>query len=537
MEKRMSRISKEKSRMTDNLTVFTKARPKQDEKPVVRVAAYCRVSTDLESQKTSLENQMEVFEEQIKSHPGWKLCGIYVDKGFSGTSVKARPEFQCLISDAEEGKIDYIITKSISRFSRNTVDLLTYVRRLKEVGVGIFFEEQKLDTSGLFSEIILTIHGAFAQEESHSISENMKSGKRKRYAMGIPQWSTLYGYCKGEKKGEWKIVEKEAEMIRLIFRSYVEGKSLPQICRLLEEKGFRCVYGGKWQIKTISDILHNEKYTGDVIMQKLYKPSVLDSRSVRNDGSVLPRYYLQDHHPAIIDRQTFLDAQVTALLKDYHRGSHQYPYQPFLRCPYCAQRMVAVSLPRNRHGIGWTCGGIDKGSPERARRTDCPPYFIKTKYIDCAVLKAFDRWKKSMGLGSMETPKTVEYGFLRAYVTFISFARCDERDLFDQILILWKNGNLSCMDVDYEKPGEFPVAVPEWIDGQYYADGVPMGRGGGSSRNIYVGRLLSMDFCSRIRIYDNPHQEICPGKPEFGTIDIPTVIAPDSTKKGDMSCE
>ena len=213
----MSRIRKEQSPMAKDLTVISRKTKEKEQRKAIRVAAYCRVSTDLECQRSSLENQMELFRHRIENHPGWELCGIYVDKGLTGTSSKVRPDFLRMIADAEAGKIDYIITKSISRFSRNTVDLLNYVRRLRDVGVGVFFEEQKLDTGTIFSEMLLTIHGAFAQEESHSISENLKSGKRKRYAMGIPQWFAVYGYRKGKRKGEWEIIEEEADVIRLIF--------------------------------------------------------------------------------------------------------------------------------------------------------------------------------------------------------------------------------------------------------------------------------------------------------------------------------
>ena len=523
----MSDIRKERSSMSDDLTVFSRKIKEKENRKTIRVAAYCRVSTDLECQRTSLENQMELFKIRIQNHPDWELCGIYVDKGLTGTSSKVRPDFMRMIADAEAGKIDYIITKSISRFARNTVDLLTYVRRLKELGVSVFFEEQKLDTGTLFSEMLLTIHGAFAQEESHSISENLKSGKRKRYAMGIPQWFAVYGYRKGEKKGQWVIEESEADVIRLIFDMYIKGQSLPQICAFLNDRGERYRRRGNWEPTTVSGILHNEKYVGDIIMQKLYVPSIMSHGAQNNDGSLLPRYYLQDHHPAIIDRQTFLDVQVTALLKDYHRGSHQYPYLSFLRCPYCGERMIAVSLLRNKHGIAWTCGGPTSEKVLRSERTSCPPFFVKTKYIDRAVLKAFNELENA----DVPTPETVEYGFLREHVCCITFARCEERVLFDELLIAGSDGRRSVVEIEYEKPSEFPVACPEWIDGQYYADGVPMGRFGGTSRNIYVGRLLSMDFCSKVKIYDNPKQEICPGNPEFGTMDIPVVIAPDSTKK------
>ena len=468
---------------------------------------------------------MVLFRAQIEKHPGWVLSDIYVDKGLTGTSAKRRPEFQRMIQDASEGKIDYIITKSISRFARNTVDLLSYVRQLKEYGVGVFFEEQKLDTSGMFSEMRLTIHGDVARRRA-TASRKTKCGKRKRYAMGIPQWFAIYGYRKGEKKGQWVICEKEAKVIRKIFEMYAAGKSLPEICNYLNSSA-DLKRRGTWEPTSVSGILHNEKYVGDIIMQKYYSPNFLKTSDVKNDGSVLPRYYLQDHHPAIVDRETFLDVQVSMLLKDYHRGSHQYPYLTFLRCPYCGGRMVGVSLVRNKHGIAWTCAGQDNGFHERGRRTDCPPFFVKMKYIDRGVLRAFE-------LNGIQPPKTVEYSFLRKNVSIITFARCEERVLFDEMIIVWKDGRQTCVEIEYDKPGEFPVACPELIDGQYYADGVPIGRSGGTSRNIYMGRLISMDFCSKVRIYDNPKQQICPGNPEFGTMDIPTVIAPDSTKKGDI---
>ena len=188
----------------------------------ILVGAYCRVSTDLEMQKTSLETQMIAYEKIINDHPGWVLAGIYADKGLSGTSVNHRTEFQRMIADAKEGKLNYILVKSISRFSRNTVDLLQYVRDLKKIGVYVYFEKERIDTGKTDSEFMVSIFGAAAQEEIISLSNNMKVGRRMRFAQGKQQWTHIYGYRRG-----WEIVPAEAEVIRKIYDMYLSGCSLP----------------------------------------------------------------------------------------------------------------------------------------------------------------------------------------------------------------------------------------------------------------------------------------------------------------------
>ncbi len=196
----------------------------------ILVGAYCRVSTNLDVQKASLETQMAAYEKIIRDHPGWVLAGIYADKGLSGTSVNHRTEFQRMIADAKAGKINYILVKSISRFSRNTVDLLQYVRDLKKIGVFVYFEKERIDTGKTDSEFMVSIFAAAAQEEIISLSNNMKVGRRMRFAKGETQWTHIYGYNRG-----WEIVPEEAEVIRRIYDMYLSGSGLPEICDALSK--------------------------------------------------------------------------------------------------------------------------------------------------------------------------------------------------------------------------------------------------------------------------------------------------------------
>ena len=237
------------------------------EQKKIRVAAYCRVSTDLEEQQSSLETQMESFKSQIESRPDWELVDVYVDNGITGTQVKHRTEFLRMMKDCDDDRIDYIITKSISRFARNTLECLSYVRRLKAKNIYIYFEKERLDTSSDTSEMLLSILAAVAQEESRNISENIKWNQRKRYADGKPKWAAVYGYKK-EGELEYIIDEDEAVGVRMLFDGYMKGKSMPEICRELYEVGIYSPWGNRWTPNAISKVLKNEKYYGDVLLRK-----------------------------------------------------------------------------------------------------------------------------------------------------------------------------------------------------------------------------------------------------------------------------
>ena len=273
---------------------------------VLRVAAYCRVSTKQEEQLNSYENQVEHYTERINSENGWTLEGIYADKGISGTSVKNRDEFNRMIRRCKQGKIDMIITKSIARFARNTVDCLKYVRLLNDLGVDVYFEEQGIHSNQPGAEFYITIYGSIAQSESENISANIKWGKAQSAKEGkvIFQYKNFLGYRKGED-GQPEIVPEEAETICLIYDRFLAGDSLKGIAALLEEKGIKSPTGkAQWQFSTIQSILSNEKYKGDAIINKTYITDCI-SKKVRVNNGERPKYYVENSHPAIIDSATF----------------------------------------------------------------------------------------------------------------------------------------------------------------------------------------------------------------------------------------
>ncbi len=273
---------------------------------VLRVAAYCRVSTKQEEQLNSYENQVQHYTERIHSENGWMLEGIYADKGISGTSVKNRDEFNRMIRRCKQGKIDMIITKSIARFARNTVDCLKYVRLLNDLGVDVYFEEQGIHSNHPGAEFYITIYGSIAQSESENISANIKWGKAQAAREGkvVFRYKNFLGYRKGED-GQPEIVPEEAETIRFIYDRFLAGDSLKGIAKLLEEKGIKSPTGkAEWQFSTIQSILSNERYKGDAIINKTYITDCI-SKKVRVNNGERPKYYVENSHPAIIDSATF----------------------------------------------------------------------------------------------------------------------------------------------------------------------------------------------------------------------------------------
>jgi site-specific DNA recombinase len=276
-----------------------------------RVAAYARVSTDSEEQQTSYVAQVDHYTKFIQTQPHWKLAGVYTDEGISALNTRKRDGFNRMVSDALAGGIDLIVTKSVSRFARNTVDSLTTVRKLKEKGVEVWFEKENIFTLDSKGELLITIMSSLAQEESRSISENVTWGQRKRMADGkvsLP-YKQFLGYEKGED-GLPHIVEKEAAIVRRIFRQYMEGKTSSTIARLLEKDGIPAPAGGRiWQSATVRSILTNEKYKGHALMQKTYCADFLTKKMVKNTGQV-QQYYVEDSHPAIIHPDEFDAVQV-----------------------------------------------------------------------------------------------------------------------------------------------------------------------------------------------------------------------------------
>lgn len=277
---------------------------------MLRVAAYCRVSTTLEQQETSYEAQVSYYTEKIQSNPNWKLAGNYADDGKSATNTKKRDDFNTMIDDCMAGKIDLVITKSVSRFARNTVDSLQNIRKLKEKNIGVIFEKEGVNTLDGTGELLITILSSQAQEESRNLSENTRWGLVRRFENGVisVNHTKFLGYTKDEN-GELVIVPEEAEVVRRIFRLYLEGNSSIKIAKILKTDGIKTVTGiDTWQPSVIDQMLRNEKYMGDALLQKTYTVDFLSKKRVKNQG-IVPQYYIEDNHEAIIPRELFYRAQ------------------------------------------------------------------------------------------------------------------------------------------------------------------------------------------------------------------------------------
>ncbi len=290
---------------TVNAQTKTKSKYRQ-----LRVVAYCRVSTKQEEQLNSYETQKAYYTDRINAEPNWNLVGIFADKGITGTSVKHREEFKKMIKLCKQGKVDMIITKSISRFARNTVDCLTHTRMLKALGVDVYFEEQGIHSIQPGAEFYITIYGSIAQSESENISANVKWGKAQSAREGKVPFQCKYflGYQK-DKQGQILIVPEEAEVVKLIYRSFLEGDSMYGIKLKLESMGIKTPRGSAtWNQALISSILTNEKYIGDVLVNKTYIEDCISRRVKINNGE-RQQFYIENHHPAIIDRQMFARVQ------------------------------------------------------------------------------------------------------------------------------------------------------------------------------------------------------------------------------------
>lgn len=281
-----------------------------EDKPKLKVAAYCRVSTDSDEQATSYEAQVEHYTEYIQKKPEWEFAGIYADDGISGTNTKKREEFNRMIEDCEAGNIDMIITKSISRFARNTLDCLKYIRQLKDKNIPVFFEKEAINTMDAKGEVLLTIMASLAQQESQSLSQNVKLGLQFRYQNGQVQvnHNHFLGYTKDEE-GNLIIDPEQAEVVKRIYREYLEGYSMDKIAKGLEADGILTGAGKtKWWTSTINKILRNEKYIGDALLQKTYTTDFLNKTRVKNNG-IVPQYYVEGNHEAIIPKDIFLRVQ------------------------------------------------------------------------------------------------------------------------------------------------------------------------------------------------------------------------------------
>lgn len=332
----------------------------------LRVAAYCRVSTETEEQNSSYEVQVAHYTEFIKKNDEWEFSGIFADDGISGTNTKKREQFNRMIKECMEGKIDLIITKSISRFARNTLDCLKYIRQLKEKNISVYFEKENINTMDAKGEVLITIMASLAQQESQSLSQNVKLGIRYRYQQGKVQinHNRFMGYTKDED-GNLIIVPEEAEVIKRIFKEYLEGNSLAGIGRILESDGILTGAGKpRWRPETIKKILKNEKYMGDALLQKTVTVDFLTKKRVKNEGHA-PQYYVENNHEAIISKDIYLQVQeelhrrnniYTGADKNKRMYSSKYALSTITFCGDCGDiyRRVYWNI-RGRKKFVWRC--------------------------------------------------------------------------------------------------------------------------------------------------------------------------------------
>lgn len=321
-----------------------------------RVAAYARVSVESERMRHSLSAQVSYYSSLIQSNPEWEYAGVFADYGISGTGTRARTEFNRMLWECEKGNIDIILTKSIQRFARNTVDLLNTVRRLKGLGIEVRFEKEQINSMSGDGELMLSILASFAQEESRSISENCKWGIRKRFKsgeIGVVN-KHLLGYRYDEEKRQYVIIPEEAEIVRKMFALYLDGVSLKNICAELNGAGFRTINGCLFQEASLHHMIKNEVYAGDILRQKCYIPDPISKKKVRNMGE-LPMYYQTDAHEAIIDRETY--AKVQAEIKRRESLVHpNYPFTGKITCGICGAHFTRKkSVYKGKCTVRWIC--------------------------------------------------------------------------------------------------------------------------------------------------------------------------------------
>lgn len=336
----------------------------------LRVAAYCRVSSEKDEQLNSFDVQVSYYKEKIANNPEWKYAGIFADEGISGTSLKNRDEFKRMLRHCREGRIDLILVKSVSRFGRNTVDVMDTVRKLLKRNIGVKFEKENLDTRNMNSEMMLAFHSAFSQSESESTRGNILWGQEKRRQNGIVTINPgMFGFCK-DAEGQIAIDEEQAAAIRMIFQAYLDGDSLTAIKRRLESMGVKTASGrDNWNTAVIQNILSQEKYKGDALLQKTYRASLFDHRARVNNGEK-PKYYVTGCLPAIVTPELYDRVQEEVARRKAKRAtsekvqnplagkySGKYALSELLVCGKCgAPYRRATWAKKGKKKIVWRCG-------------------------------------------------------------------------------------------------------------------------------------------------------------------------------------
>lgn len=350
-----------------------------------RVAAYARVSTMKDAQENSLQSQQEYFTEYIRQHPDWVFAGMYTDDGVSGLSIRRRDGFNRMVHDALDGKIDLILTKSLSRFARNTVDALTTIRKLKAAGVAVYFQRENINTMDSTGEFLLTLMSSFAEEESRSISENVAWAVRRQYAQGIYHLpGLLLGYQRSQD-GEIQVDEAGAGVVRFIYLLALAGISSTDICRILMEYNIPSPGESEvWESKTVRSILKNEKYMGDAILQKQVTVDFLTKTSKPNEGEA-PQYYVENGHPGVISKAVWQEVQV----KWTDAGRRNCTFSPFANrivCGDCGGWYGRKTWHSTTYrDTAWEC------NRKKAGHTKCRCRHIYVEELDTAVRNSMQR--------------------------------------------------------------------------------------------------------------------------------------------------
>ena len=324
-----------------------------------RVAVYARVSRTGEWKHESIEAQKRNLAADIEKHPGWTFAGYYVDEGVTGTKLN-RPEFNRMMDDARAGKLDIILTKTVSRFGRNMAAVLKVLQELKEMDIIVIFDNENISTADKDSLIRLQYNSIMAEKEAEQTSKNQKWSYQRRFREGKPFYVRLYGYT--VNSGQLEIIPEEADVVKRIFNMYLSGLGKTAICKRLNEEGLRNLHGELWSNTSIQWILCNEKYIGDVLMQKWYVPDFITKRCLPNRGD-MPQYYMEDAHEAIIDRETFEKVQAeiarrqdvhSQIVKQPQRGKIRLMSQ-LLRCDHCQRNMHYKLFNGSSRREVWVC--------------------------------------------------------------------------------------------------------------------------------------------------------------------------------------
>lgn len=359
-----------------------------------RVAAYARVSSGKDSQLHSLSTQISYYNNYIGSRGDWELVGIYADEAMTGTK-EGRPEFQRLLADCRNGKIDMVITKSVTRLARNTLTLLETARELKSLEIDIYFEKENVHTMSMDGELMLTLLASFAQEESRSASENCKWRIRKMFEQGRATNGNVTGYR--FDNGTFHIVPEEAEIIRQIFTDFLSGMGINSIVKKLNRMGIPARYGGLWSETTISNILHNEKYTGDLLLQKYYHLDHITKKTVRNRGE-LPQYFVENSHDPIISRETFRQTQQELASRMAKFGITREPrkthlFTGIIRCSLCGKnfrRKIANAGQKFEKPV-WCCSTFNTRGKNFCPAQQIPENILLAKTLEVLGMTELER--------------------------------------------------------------------------------------------------------------------------------------------------